>query len=115
MSDQTAPSQPRVQSSPRCQRCSGATVVQRITASRPGHEHWTLRCAATSVKCKLYPARRNPNRSIGLIAIYTHQNEARRMLIERVAQCWTIEPTEVRTKHLNSETEQFNAGRSDDA
>ena len=46
MSDQIAPSPPRVRSSPPCQRCSGATVVQRITASRPGHEHWTLRCSS---------------------------------------------------------------------
>ena len=44
MSAQTAPSPPRVLSSPQCQRCAGATVVQRITPSRPGHEHWTLRC-----------------------------------------------------------------------
>ena len=44
MADQTAPSPPRFQSNPRCQRCAGATVVQRIMPSRPGHEHWTLRC-----------------------------------------------------------------------
>jgi uncharacterized Zn finger protein len=46
MSDQIALSPPRVRLSPPCQRCSGATVVQRITASRPGHEHWTLRCSS---------------------------------------------------------------------
>jgi transcription elongation factor Elf1 len=44
MSAQIAPSPILIPSSPRCQRCAGATVVQRITASRPGHEHWTLRC-----------------------------------------------------------------------
>ena len=44
MSAQTAPSPPGVLSSPRCQRCLGATAVQRITPSLPGHEYWTLRC-----------------------------------------------------------------------
>ena len=36
---------PRVLSTSRCDRCSGVTMVQRITPSRPGYEHWTLRCA----------------------------------------------------------------------
>jgi hypothetical protein len=44
MSGQTASSAPRVLSSSRCDRCSGVTMVQRITRSRPGYEHWMLRC-----------------------------------------------------------------------
>ena len=40
---EVAPS-PRVLSSSRCDRCCGVTMVQRITPSRPGYEHWTLRC-----------------------------------------------------------------------
>lgn len=28
----------------RCDRCCGVTIVQPIAPSRPGDEHWTLRC-----------------------------------------------------------------------
>jgi hypothetical protein len=44
MSAQTASSPPPVLSSSRCDRCRGVTMVQRITPSRPGYEHWTQRC-----------------------------------------------------------------------
>ena len=44
MSAEAAPSPPRVLSSSRCDRCRGVTMVQRITPSQPGYEHWTLRC-----------------------------------------------------------------------
>jgi hypothetical protein len=44
MSAQLAPSAPRVLSSSKCVCCCGVTAVQRITPSRPGYEHWTLRC-----------------------------------------------------------------------
>ena len=44
MSGQVAPPRPWDRFSPRCQRCSGVTVVQRITSLALGHEHWTLRC-----------------------------------------------------------------------
>jgi len=39
---QLASAPPRVYR--RCDRCRGATMVQRITPSQPGYEHWTLRC-----------------------------------------------------------------------
>jgi len=29
---------------PRCPRCQARVTVQRTVASRPGFEHWTLRC-----------------------------------------------------------------------
>ena len=44
MSAEIAPSPLRVLSSSRCDRCCSVTTVQRITPSRPGYEHWTLRC-----------------------------------------------------------------------
>jgi hypothetical protein len=44
MSAEIASSPPRVLSSSPCDRCRGVTTVQRITPSRPGYEHWTLRC-----------------------------------------------------------------------
>jgi RNase P subunit RPR2 len=34
----------RVLSTSRCGRCLGPNKVQRITPSRTGFEHWTLRC-----------------------------------------------------------------------
>jgi hypothetical protein len=46
MAAQTAPSPTRILSSSRCGRCQGTTAVQRITPSRPGYEHWTLRCTS---------------------------------------------------------------------
>jgi transcription elongation factor Elf1 len=46
MPAQTASSPPRVLSSSRCGRCQGSTMVQRITPSRTGFEHWTLRCTS---------------------------------------------------------------------
>jgi hypothetical protein len=44
MSAQIAPSSPPVLSSLRCGICSAPTMVQRITPSRTGFEHRTLRC-----------------------------------------------------------------------
>jgi hypothetical protein len=45
MSGQTASfSSPPVLLNSRCGRCQGLTKVQRITPSRTGFEHWTLRC-----------------------------------------------------------------------
>jgi hypothetical protein len=79
MSAQMAPSAPRVVSSSRCDDCRGTTTVQRITPSRPGTSigRCAAQAAASSIKCKLHRARRNPNLSIGLTAICTHRNEAR--------------------------------------
>ena len=43
MSDlQSSP--PRAAQRPRCPRCQARLTVQRTVASRPGFEHWTLRC-----------------------------------------------------------------------
>jgi len=39
----------RAAARPRCLKCQSRMEVQRITAARPGFEHWTLRC----VKCGL--------------------------------------------------------------
>jgi hypothetical protein len=39
----------RAAARPRCPKCQSRMEVQRITAARPGFEHWTLRC----VKCGL--------------------------------------------------------------
>jgi hypothetical protein len=39
----------RAAARPRCPKCESRMAVQRITAARPGFEHWTLRC----VKCGL--------------------------------------------------------------
>ena len=39
----------RATARPRCPKCESRMAVQRITAARPGFEHWTLRC----VKCGL--------------------------------------------------------------
>jgi DNA-directed RNA polymerase subunit RPC12/RpoP len=36
---------PAVGNRPRCPRCQARVTVQRTVASRPGFEHWTLRCA----------------------------------------------------------------------
>jgi len=35
---------PRAAQRPRCPRCQARMTVQRTVASRPGFEHWTLRC-----------------------------------------------------------------------
>jgi hypothetical protein len=42
--DTASPSPTRVLSTVRCGRCQGPAKVQRITPSRSGLEHWTLRC-----------------------------------------------------------------------
>jgi hypothetical protein len=39
----------RAAARPRCAECQSRMEIQRITAARPGFEHWTLRC----VKCGL--------------------------------------------------------------
>jgi len=39
----------RAATRPRCPKCQSPMEVQRLTAARPGFEHWTLRC----VKCGL--------------------------------------------------------------
>ena len=39
----------RAAARPRCPKCQSRMEVQRLTAVRPGFEHWTLRC----VKCGL--------------------------------------------------------------
>jgi RNase P subunit RPR2 len=44
VSAQTALSQARVLSNLRCSLCRAPILVQRITPSRTGREHWTLRC-----------------------------------------------------------------------
>jgi hypothetical protein len=43
MSDQQS-LPPRAAQRPRCPRCQARVTVQRTVASRPGFEHWTLRC-----------------------------------------------------------------------
>jgi transcription elongation factor Elf1 len=35
---------PRAAQRPRCPRCQARMTVQRAIPSRPGFEHWTLRC-----------------------------------------------------------------------
>jgi hypothetical protein len=44
MSAQTGSSPPHALTSFRCSRCQGSTMVQRITPSGTGFEHWTMRC-----------------------------------------------------------------------
>jgi transcription elongation factor Elf1 len=44
MSAETGPSPPHALTSSRCSRCQGSTMVQRITPSRTGYQHWTLQC-----------------------------------------------------------------------
>jgi uncharacterized Zn finger protein len=46
---QTSTPSHRAAARPRCLKCQSRMEVQRITAARPGFEHWTLRC----VKCGL--------------------------------------------------------------